>query len=243
MMAGMLGAPGRSKKIAYSSIFAVAYSIARLFPISPYVGLNSTLTFGEIFSPLAGMLFGPYVGVVSVTLGTFLAFIRGRPPVFDGLDFLPGATAALVAGFCFTGKRNASLLVPLIVMALFTIDPLSMSLISVGPISVPFLWMHLLSVLTMGVTWVLVGRKKIQVSSLLFVGATFFLSTMSAHVAGGVMFENVLVRINGVLPSNLLSYWRGIFYLYPLERTFFTIAGTAVTFPILRTISRWTGKV
>src|SRR2546425_11982372 len=192
-MTGMLGTTGRSKKIAYSSVFAVAYSIARLFPISPYVGLNSTLTFGEIFSPLAGMLFGPYVGAVSVTLGTFLAFLRGRPPVFDGLDFLPGAMAALVAGFCFTGRRNSSLILPLVVMALFTLDPLSTRLISVGPISVPFLWMHLLSVLTMGATWVLVARKKTEVSSVLFVAATFFLATMSAHVAGGVMFENVLV--------------------------------------------------
>ena len=61
-MTGMLRTAGTSKRIAYASVFAVVYSITRLFPVSAYVGISSTFTLGETFSPLAGMLFGPYVG-------------------------------------------------------------------------------------------------------------------------------------------------------------------------------------
>ena len=109
----MLPATGTSKRIAYASVFATVYSITRLFPISAYVGISSTLTFGETFSPLAGMLFGPYVGALSVTLGTFLDFLLGRPVIFDGLAFVPGAVvAAATAGLAFTGRTRESLALP-----------------------------------------------------------------------------------------------------------------------------------
>ncbi|TLY03934.1 MAG: hypothetical protein E6K95_03385, partial [Thaumarchaeota archaeon] len=105
----MLRTAGTSKRIAYASVFAVVYSITRLIPISAYVGISSTFTLGETFSPLAGMLFGPYVGALSVTLGTFIDFLLGRPVIFDGLDFVPGAVAAATAGLSFTGRIRESL--------------------------------------------------------------------------------------------------------------------------------------
>src|SRR5207247_490267 len=199
------------------------------FPISAYVGISSTLTFGETFSPLAGMLFGPYVGALSVTLGTFLDFLLGRPVIFDGLDFLPGAVAAATAGLAFTGRIRESLALPILFMALFTVDPLSRSLISVGSAEVPFLWLHLLSVMGMGVVWVLITKRGKDQSGWLFIASTVFLSTMSAHVAGSVIYENVLGRINAVIPpSTFPSRWEAVFFLYPVESAFFTIAGTLI---------------
>jgi len=238
----MLPAPRISRRIAYVSVFSVVYSLTRQFPVSAYVGLNSTLTLGEAFSPLAGMLFGPYVGASSVTLGTFLAFALGRPIVFDGLDFVPGAVAAAVAGFCFTGRKKESLATPLAFMAIYSIDPLSENLVSAGPFVIPFLWMHLLAVLSMAVVWLSATRLKLEHSSWLFIAATVFLSTMSAHVAGSVLYENVLVRINMVLsPPRIQSLWTTIFYLYPVERVLFTSVGTIIALPVIRTISRRAG--
>src|SRR5712691_4447268 len=150
-MTSMLRTAGTSKRIAYASVFAVVYSITRLFPVSAYVGISSTLTFGETFSPLAGMLFGPYVGALSVTLGTFLDFLLGRPLIFDGLDFLPGAVAAANAGLSFAGRIKEALALPILFLALFALDPLSRGLILVGPVEVAFLWMRLLSVVAIGV--------------------------------------------------------------------------------------------
>jgi len=240
----MLHTTGTSKRIAYASVFAVVYSITRLFPVSAYVGISSTLTFGETFSPLAGMLFGPYVGALSVTLGTFLDFLLGRPVIFDGLDFVPGAVAAATAGLSFTGRIRESLALPVLFMALFTLDPLSRSLIPVGPTEAPFLWMHLLSAVAMGVVWVLVARAGEGRTSWLFIASTVFLSTMSAHVAGSVLYENVLGRINAVIPPSAFpSRWETIFFLYPVERAFFTIAGTLIAIPVLRALSRRTANL
>src|SRR5713226_9685523 len=243
-MTGMLHTRGTSKGIAYASVFAVVYSITRLFPVSVYVGINNNLTFGETFSPLAGMLFGPYVGALSVTLGTFLDFLLGRPVVFDGLDFVPGAVAAATAGLCFTGRIRESLALPLLFMALFTVDPISSSLISVGPAEVPFLWMHLLSVMWMVVVWALLARRGKDQFRWLFIASTVFLSTMSAHVAGSVLYENVLGRINAVFPPSAFpSLWEMIFFRYPVERAFFTVAGTLIAIPVLRALSRRTNKL
>src|SRR5207245_9990477 len=133
-------------------------SRARLIPISAYVGLSSSFTLGEAFSPLAGMLVGPYVGALSVTLATFIDFLLGRPVIFDGLDCVPGAVAAATAGLSFTGRIRESLALPILFMVIFTVDPLSKSLIAVGSAEVPFLWMHLLSVVGLGVVWDVVDR-------------------------------------------------------------------------------------
>jgi len=52
------------------------------------------------------------------------------------------------------------------------------------------------------------------------------------------MFENVLGRINGVIrPSDFPSLWQRIFFLYPVERAFFAIAGTLIAIPVLRALS------
>ncbi len=235
----MLRATGTAKKVAYSSVFAVLYSITRLFQVSAYVGINSTLTFGEAFSPLAGMLFGPYIGALSVTLGTFLDFLLGRPVVFDGLDFVPGAIAAAVAGLCYSGRIKGGLALPVFFMVVFTLDPLSSSLIPVGSVEVPFLWMHIVSLVTMGSVWLLVERGQSRWVNSMFVASIVFLSTMSAHVAGAVLYENVLGRINAVFPaSKFASLWTAIFYLYPIERLFFTVAGALIAVPVLTRLSR-----
>src|SRR5207245_7285209 len=97
-MTGMLRTAGTSKRIAYASVFAVVYSITRLFPVSAYVGISITLTFGETFSPLVGMLSGPYVEALSVTLGTTLDFLLARPVIFDGLVFVHGGFATATDG-------------------------------------------------------------------------------------------------------------------------------------------------
>ena len=58
----MLHARGRAYFVASASVFAVVYAILGLFPVSAYVGVSSFLTFREVVSPLAGMLFGPWTG-------------------------------------------------------------------------------------------------------------------------------------------------------------------------------------
>ncbi len=235
----MLDSHSPSRKIASAAIFAVIYAITRLIPITPYVGISSFLTFGETLSPLAGMLFGPVVGGGGVVIGTLLDFFLGRPVVFDGLDFLPGLASAVTAGLLFSRRKKLGFALPIALMVIFTLDPLSVVLVSVGPLYIPFLWMHVLSVLTMAGVWLMVRRGKLPSSSWVYVAATVFLATMTAHVMGGIVYENILVRVNGVLSADAIRpFWFRLLYVYPPERIFFTIVGTIIAVAVLRSLAR-----
>lgn len=229
----------RSYLVASAAIFAVVYAILGLFPVSAYVGVSSFLTFREILSPLAGMLFGPLTGGFSMIIGTFVDFAFGKPVVFDFLDFVPDTASAVMAGLVFTGMRKLALALPLVLILWYSLDPLSVNLVKVGGFAVPFYWMHLLSVLVLGVVFVVEARGRVERLNPLYVGATIFASTMTGHIAGSILFENVVARINDLLPAERIAgAWYAIFFAYPPERILFTVLGTLVAVPVLRALSR-----
>jgi hypothetical protein len=215
------------------------YAILGLIPVAPYVGISSFLTFREVLSPLAGMMFGPLSGGFSLVIGNFVDFAFGKPVVFDFLDFVPDLASALVAGLAFTGRRKAAVVLPLLLVLWYSLDPLSADTVQVGGVPVPFYWMHLLSVLVLGIALIFEGAGRIRRLHPAFVAATVFASTMTGHIAGSLVYENILVRVNGVFsPQALLKNWTLVFYAYPAERILFTLVGTAVAVPVLRAISR-----
>lgn len=234
----MLADTRRTRMVAGASVFAAVFAVLGLIPVSAYVGVSSFLTFREILSPLAGMLFGPAMGGYSMILGGFLDFALGKPVAFDFLDFVPDLAAAVTAGFCFTGRRRAALGLPLLLMAAYTLDPLSSSLIPVAGTQVPFLWMHLASVLVLTAALLLERGGRLGRLNPVFIASTVFAATMCGHVAGSVLYENILVRVNHSLSASALrSAWALIFYLYPAERVLFTALGTLVSVPVLRSVA------
>lgn len=233
-----------SRRIAAVAIFASLYAALRLIPVSPLIGVRSSLTMGEIFSPLAGMVLGPLAGGLSVLVGTFLTVAMGRPLVFDGLDFIPGVIAAVTGGLAIQGRIFWSVGLSVLLITAFSVDPLSATTVQVGQIMVPFLWMHMLAVVTALVVAWRVGTRNSAISNPVFIAAVVFISTMNAHVSGSIMFENVLVRINGSLePDALAATWKFIFYVYPFERLFFLIVGSILAIPVLRTVPKQTLEI
>ena len=233
----------RTSLVAGAAVFAVLYAILGLIPVSPYIGIGSFLTFREVVSPLAGMIFGPLTGGFSMIIGNFVDFAFGKPVVFDFLDFVPDLASAILAGLVFTGRRRAALALPLVLMAWYSLDPLSLDAVVVWGTTIPFLWMHLLSVATLALALIYEARGKLTRLHPAFVAATVFASTMTGHVAGSILYENILGRINGVLtPQALAASFEAIFYAYPAERTLFLVFGTAVAFPVLRSLSRRTAR-
>lgn len=233
-----------SRRIAAVAIFASLYAALRLIPVSPLIGVRSSLTMGEVFSPLAGMILGPLAGGLSVLVGTFLTVAMGRPLVFNGLDFIPGVIAAVTAGLAIQGRIIWSVGLSAVLIAIFSIDPLSVTTVPVGQVTLPFLWMHILAVLAALVVAWRVGTRDIALSNPIFIATVIFISTMSAHVSGGIMFENVLVRINRILePEELAATWKVIFYIYPFERLFFLIAASILAISVLKTVPRQTLEI
>lgn len=235
----MLRVGRRSYLVASAAVFAVVYAILGLFPVSAYIGVSSFLTFREIISPLAGMLFGPLTGGFSMVIGNFVDFAFGKPVVFDFLDFVPDVASAVMAGLVFTGRKKAAIAFPLALVLWYSLDPLSVDFVQVGGVVVPFYWMHLLSVVVLGVAFLYEKAGRLNRLNPFYVGATVFASTMTGHIAGSILFENVVSRINGLLPADRIGYaWRAIFFAYPAERILFTVLGTAIAVPVLRALSR-----
>jgi len=232
--------PGRrSYLVASAAVFAVVYSILGLFPVSAYIGVNSFLTFREVISPLAGMIFGPLTGGFSMVIGNFVDFAFGKPVVFDFLDFVPDLASAVLAGLVFTGRRKAAVAFPLVLLLWYSLDPLSSDTVQVAGVPVPFYWMHLLSVAVLASALLMEARGKLARLHPAFVASTVFAATMTGHIAGSIIYENVLVRINGALTAQALAInWHLIFYAYPAERILFTVLGTAVAVPVLTALSR-----
>lgn len=235
----MLPVRRRTYAVASASLFAVVYAVLGLFPVSAIIGAGGFLTFREAVSPLTGMLFGPIVGGFSMVLGNFVDFAMGKPIVFDFLDFVPDLVSAVVAGLAFTGHRKAAVGFPVLLLAWFTLDPLSPVLVSVGGINVPFLWMHVISIGVLSGALLYEKRGRLRRLTPAFVGAVTFASTMSGHVAGNIMYENVIFRLDGVIPKDgYQAFWTLAFYAYPLERVLYTVLGTMVAYPVLRAVSR-----
>lgn len=235
----MLRASRRSYFVAGAALFAVVYAILGLFPVAPYIGVRSFLSFREILPALSGMLFGPLFGGLSMVLGNFVDFAIGKPVVFDFLDFVPDLASAVMAGLVFTGRRGLALAFPVVLIVWYTLDPLSVVLVNVGGAVIPFYWMHIVSVAALGLAFLLERRGLVRRLGPAYVGATVFAATMTGHIAGGILFENIAGRVNNLLTAqDLVSAWYAIFFAYPLERVLFTVLGTAVAVPVLRSLTR-----
>lgn len=224
--------------MASAAIFAALYAVLGLIPISRLVGISSFITMREAISPLVGMLFGP-LGALSIVLGVFLDFGLGRPVVFLGLDFLIDLAAAVTAGLAFTGKRSLSVLLPTALVLAFLLSPSSAWLVSVDGVPVPFVWLHVVSVVVLAAALYLEARGRIGKLSWAFVGPVMFASTMAGHITGGILTEYVYLSQGTLFGSgSVYAYWSTVFFLYPEERVFLTLIGTAVALPVLRALSR-----
>jgi hypothetical protein len=227
----------QTRRIATIAIFAVIYAILDQIPVSALIGANSTLTMAEVFSPLAGMILGPFAGGASVVLGTFVA-APGHPLIFDGLDFIPALMAAVTAGLAIKRKVSWAVALSIALLVIYSLDPYSLPLINVGSVPVPYYWLQIVGLAAyLGIWYARKKGFKFATADALIVGIVL-LATMNAEVGGGIMYENVFVLTGLESASAMIRSWPLFFYAYPVERTFFTIAGSLLAIPVLRAIPR-----
>ncbi len=228
----------RTSIVASASAFAAVYAVLGTIPISRLVlGAGNFLTASNFVTTLAGMMFGPYVGGFAALMGDIMDIYAGSV-AFNGIgiSILAADLATVaVAGLAYSGKRKAALAVPLIVIALYWADPISV--LFIGP--VPFTWLHVASLFPLaGALW-LEGSGRMSKLNPAFVVSITFAALLCGQLTGTLVGQELSVRVFGTLS---LQAWRGtvelFFPLYPLERTFFTAVGSAISLPVLRAVSR-----
>jgi hypothetical protein len=227
----------RSSLVASASVFAALYAILGTVPISRLVlGSGNFLTASNFVTPLAGMLFGPLVGALSALVGDVIDAYTGYVSFgATGLAVMAADVATVVtAGLALSGRRKAAIGVPLAVLCLYWLDPLSVLFVG----GVPFTWLHMISVVILAGLLLLESRGRIPRLGPAFVVGVNFAALLCGQLTGTLVGQNLSVRVYGTLTADA---WRGLvplfFPLYPVERVFFTVVGSLVSVPVLRAVA------
>lgn len=232
------------------SAFAALYAAMRFIPFSVVIGSpGAFFSFSDFLPLLFGIILGPYLGVLSVAIGTYVSFALARPPIFPEFpifEFLPAAVNVLVIGFIFRGKKINSFLIFLLILLAFGLHPFTLHLIPITAfgesLSFPFYWLHLiaLSLLASPLTNRFVKRlSKIQTGNLLSATVLFaFIGTMSQHLTGALLTEVSKGNIARLLDQESFDLlWRIVFVAYPFERAIITVASALLAAAVLRSLS------
>ena len=216
---------------------------------------GATFKAGDIVAPLFGVLLGPLLGPLAITIGTFVAFSTGAPPVFLGWDFLPAATSAMMAGLITRQRRRLSVVVNGALILLFLSLPYTAFYIKVGTYSVPFVWLHVVGLLVLISPLTEIAASKISIKGIggqrerltdlsRNLGSLFVISliaTLAQHVMGGILTQAVVGLNYHRIPgrySSWQAFWTFVFWVYPIERTATAVAAALLAAPVIVALKR-----
>jgi hypothetical protein len=230
-----------TKAIAAIAIFSALYAALRIIPTVPMIGTGATFHLSDILAPLFGILLGPYVGGISIIIGTFAAIGLGTQVSFFGLDFLPAFVVAVSLGFLVRGKWLQTVILNAFLLVAYAVNPLTSNFISTPWGTFPYLWMHIVAFITLLSP---IGRKAgrwVKSSKTVNITAGFailaFIGTMMQHLTGGILYEVVLGQLtNTVLASSYPGIWNFVFYIYPWERLALIAGAVIVGVPVTRVL-------
>ena len=233
----------RTKVIASIAIFSALYAALRIIPTVPMIGTGATFHLSDILAPLFGILLGPYVGGISIIIGTFAAMGMGTPVVFLGLDFLPAFVVAVSLGFLVRRKWLPVVVLNALLLLVYAINPLTSNFINTPWGTVPYLWMHLAAFIVLlsplgrkAGEWI-GNAKSIKVTVGFVVLA--FVGTMMQHLTGGILYEVIPGQITHTMQASVYpGIWNVVFYIYPWERLALIAGAVIVGVPVTRILRK-----
>ena len=233
-----------TKAIAAIAIFSALYAALRIIPTVPMIGTGATFHLSDILAPLFGILLGPYVGGISIIIGTFAAIgINPSSVTFFGLDFLPAFVVAVSLGFLVRRKWLPVVILNAALLVGYAVNPLTSNFISTPWGTVPYLWMHIAAFIVLLSP---LGRKAgqwIGNAKTVTITAGFailaFMGTMMQHLTGGILYEVVLGQLTQTVQTSAYpGIWSFVFYIYPWERLALIIGAVLVGVPVTRILMR-----
>ncbi len=240
----------RTKTIATIAIFSALYSVLRILPTVPMVGVpGASFSVSDVLAPLYGILLGPYIGGVTVILGTFLGMALGKPVVFLGLDFLPAFVNVAALGLLIKRKFLPALILNIALLVGFLVNPLTSIFINVVGIPIPFIWVHIVAFIVLlsplsrkAVQWVESLKSTTLVAG---VAILAFIGTMMQHLMGNILYEIILNQLYVFIGQNPIvataaypDAWAFLLFIYPWERLMLIILAVIVGVPIIRVLKK-----
>lgn len=235
----------KTKIIAIVSIFTALYAVLRIIPTVPMIGASgASFSLSDVIAPLYGIILGPYIGGLSVIIGSLIAFF-GKPPFFMGLDFLPATVAAFSVGLLVKRKWICAIGLNVVLLTAFLIHPNTSVFVdySIGSttLTFPFAWLHIVALIVLisplgrkVAQWVKTNNTtKITVA----VAILFFIGTMMQHLMGNLLYETIMAQPLGHIPVELYpANWLLVFPLYPIERGALIVFGTIIGTSLIKVL-------
>jgi hypothetical protein len=233
----------KTKMIAFIAVFSALYAALRIIPTVPMIGTGATFHLSDILAPLYGILLGPYVGGLSVIIGTFTAIVLGTPAPFLGLDFLPAFVVAVSLGFLVKGKWLPVVILNALLLVLYAFDPFTANFIVTPWGTVPYLWMHIAAFIVLlsplgrkAGQWVKSSKSKLITAGFVILA---FIGTMMQHLTGGLVYETVLGNLGSLTVADFATTWNFVFYIYPWERLALIVGAVLVGVPVTKALQKY----
>jgi len=232
----------KSRRVAMAAVLAAVYFVLRSLPnpvpfLFQMIGISGRFTAGDFLLTTIVLVAGLWGGVLSVLIGTILAYpVSGTP--FLGLDFLPGVANVLLVGLVLQNRRRIAQGIYAAILLAFLLSPYSL-LFGYG--YVPYAWLHILGlavlfspIIASVPTWL----TRNDTRQLAAVAALAFVGTMAQHLTGGLLYEFTVGLVQGNTTEFLRKSWQIIFWLYPAERLIIVFVSTLISAGLLRSIKR-----
>lgn len=227
-----------ARDLALVCCFAPLCTILSFWSLFPIIGaVGKSISAAAVVAPLIGIILGPWLGAIAVTLGGIVGASVAQIGPFGPLSFLPWTAAALGSGLLYNRKwRMLTVLYSTFLLA-FTFYPM------VGPAWLhPYLvWLQLVGLAVLmsplQLRAVKSMRKQTTVQeTILGVGVVSFVATLFGHVVGSMMFEMMYwPTLIGELNS-WRSLWQFLTFMYPIERTIITVMATLIGVPLIKAL-------
>lgn len=228
-----------AKNLAVMISFAALYSVLSYVSLFPVIGaVGSFITLASIMAPLVGIILGPYVGALAVSIGGFIGWSITQAGAFSFLSFIPGALTAFGSGLLVNGKRMHSAVLYSMFFLLLASYPI------IGPLWLYpyYLWFQLIGLIILASPLTPLAVKFTRtndnnIAELSFgIGIISLASTLLGQMTGNLMFE--LTRWP-TIPS--IEYWRTgqwqfLTFVYPAERLIITLIATVVGTPLIKAV-------
>lgn len=194
-----------TNKIIFLVVFAVLGFMALQIPVNALAGSKVKFTLFDLFAPISGAFLGTPLGIVSV-LATQIINLLVQGTAFDK-GVIVRLFPTLFAVWVFARRDRLSLVIPILAIASFNLNPVGRSV-----------WYYSLFWLIPLAVW------KFREKSLLARSAA---STFSAHAVGGAIWIWAFS-----LPA---AVWKGLIPVVILERSIFTL-GIAATYILMTNV-------
>jgi hypothetical protein len=217
-----------TKELALAVTFTALYVVFGAVAISPIIGLpGKAITAATILAPVMGIIFGPYISVLSTFLGGIIGISLGY---FSQLSFVSGIAAALCSGMTSKGKRIISIIIYLLLFLLLAFYP------AIGPawLFTPYLWFQIIGFIILISPLQYIATKKLDSKSSSMLLYAFFItsltSTLAGQMAGSAAYEIIISPdINGATGT-----WITTAFLYPIERVIIAIGSALLGTALLK---------